>query len=80
MVKYKRIVLKISGEALAGDAGFGIQPPVIGKIAKEIKAVHDLGVQVASFVVVVTCGAVKLVPRWALSGHRLITSACSARS
>ncbi|KRM88211.1 UMP kinase [Lacticaseibacillus thailandensis] len=51
MVKYKRIVLKISGEALAGDAGFGIQPPVIAKIAKEIKAVHDLGVQIA-----IVCG------------------------
>ncbi|MCG4282951.1 UMP kinase [Lacticaseibacillus saniviri] len=47
MVKYKRIVLKVSGEALAGEKGFGINPPVIASVAKEIKAVHDLGVQVA---------------------------------
>lgn len=45
--KYKRIVLKVSGEALAGTEGFGINPPVIGEIAKEIKEVHDLGVEVA---------------------------------
>ena len=36
MVKYNRIVLKISGEALAGEAGFGIKPPVIATIAKQI--------------------------------------------
>ena len=47
MVKYNRIVLKVSGEALAGEAGFGINPPVIAAVAKEIKAVHDLGVQIA---------------------------------
>ncbi len=51
MVKYKRIVLKVSGEALAGEAGFGIKPPVIAEIAKEIKAVHDLGVEIA-----IVCG------------------------
>ncbi|MCI1986641.1 MAG: UMP kinase [Lactobacillus sp.] len=51
MVKYKRIVLKVSGEALAGKEGFGIKPPVIADIAKEIKAVHDLGVQIA-----IVCG------------------------
>ncbi|GAA6237680.1 MULTISPECIES: UMP kinase [Apilactobacillus] len=46
-VKYKRIVLKLSGEALAGDKGFGINPPVIKKIAEEIKEVYKLGIQVA---------------------------------
>ncbi|KRL12986.1 UMP kinase [Schleiferilactobacillus perolens] len=50
-IKYHRIVLKVSGEALAGDKGFGITPPVIDRIAKQIKAVHDLGVEVA-----VVCG------------------------
>ncbi|MCH4058046.1 UMP kinase [Lapidilactobacillus gannanensis] len=45
-VKYKRIVLKLSGEALAGEKGFGINPPVIKVIAKQIKDVHDLGVQI----------------------------------
>ena len=51
MVKYNRIVLKISGEALAGEAGFGIKPPVIATIAKQIKEVHELGVQIA-----IVCG------------------------
>ncbi|MCK8624019.1 UMP kinase [Apilactobacillus sp. TMW 2.2459] len=46
-LKYKRIVLKLSGEALAGDQGFGINPPVIKKIAEEIKDIYDLGIQIA---------------------------------
>ena len=46
-VKYKRVLLKLSGEALAGKQGRGINPPEIMKVAKEIKDVHDLGVQVA---------------------------------
>lgn len=45
-VKYKRIVLKISGEALAGDEGTGINPAVIAHLAKEIKDVHELGVEI----------------------------------
>ncbi len=44
---YKRIVLKMSGEALAGDNGFGIDPDRAEEIAEKIKQVHDLGVQVA---------------------------------
>lgn len=50
-IKYKRVILKVSGEALAGEKGFGINPPVIKKIAEQIKSVHDLGVQVA-----IVCG------------------------
>lgn len=46
-IKYKRVVMKLSGEALAGDAGHGINPPEIRKVAEEIKEVHDLGVQIA---------------------------------
>lgn len=45
--KYQRVILKLSGEALAGDEGFGIKPPTIQEIAKELKAVHDLGVELA---------------------------------
>lgn len=44
---YRRIVLKLSGEALAGQEGFGINPKVMMQIAREIKEVHDLGVQIA---------------------------------
>ncbi len=43
---YKRVLLKISGEALMGDQGFGLHPPTVEKIAAEIKTVHDLGVEI----------------------------------
>ncbi|MCK4501829.1 MAG: uridine monophosphate kinase, partial [Desulfuromonadales bacterium] len=46
-VKYKRILLKLSGEALAGEQGYGIDPDVINGIAAEIKDVIDLEVEVA---------------------------------
>ena len=45
--KYKRVLLKLSGEALMGDQGFGIDPQIVLRIANEIKDVHALGVQVA---------------------------------
>ena len=42
---YKRVMLKISGEALMGDQGYGLHPPTVERIAREIKIVHDLGVE-----------------------------------
>ncbi|OES43586.1 UMP kinase [Domibacillus iocasae] len=45
--KYKRVVLKLSGEALAGEAGFGINPTVIQSVAEQVKEVNELGVEVA---------------------------------
>jgi uridylate kinase len=44
---YKRILLKLSGEALMGPEGFGISAPVVEGICKQIKEIVDLGVQVA---------------------------------
>lgn len=44
---YKRVLLKLSGEALAGDNKTGIDVDVLGKICDSIKEIHDLGVQVA---------------------------------
>ncbi len=46
-LKYKRIILKLSGEALAGAQGFGIDPTVVAKLAKEIKQIADKGIEVA---------------------------------
>ena len=46
-VKYKRVILKISGEALAGDKHFGLNQPVINSICEKIKETTELGVQVA---------------------------------
>ncbi len=45
--KYKRILLKLSGEAFSGGADFGIDPSVSTKIAKQIKRVADMGVGIA---------------------------------
>lgn len=45
--QYKRVVIKLSGEALAGDAGFGLAPQVVKSVAAQIKEVVDLGVEVA---------------------------------
>jgi uridylate kinase len=44
---YRRIVLKLSGEALAGGQGYGIDPPVLDRIAAEVRDVSALGVQIA---------------------------------
>jgi uridylate kinase len=45
--KYKRVVLKLSGEALAGEQGFGINPKVIKSVADQVKEIADLDVEVA---------------------------------
>lgn len=47
MRKYHRVVLKLSGESLAGDQNFGINPFVVEDISKEIKKIHDEGLEVA---------------------------------
>ncbi|MCC5892246.1 UMP kinase [Exiguobacterium sp.] len=45
--KYKRIVLKLSGEALAGDQGYGIDPSIVNSISGQIKELVEMGVEVA---------------------------------
>jgi uridylate kinase len=42
---YRRLLVKLSGERLAGDSGFGISPEVIAEIARDLRAVHELGTQ-----------------------------------
>jgi len=44
--KYKRVMLKISGEALMGPQGYGLHPPTVQRIAGEVKNVHDMGVEI----------------------------------
>ena len=46
-MKYKRILLKLSGEALMGDRAYGIDPNRLAEYAEDIKAVTDLGIEVA---------------------------------
>lgn len=45
--QYRRVLLKLSGEALMGDQGFGISPDVLKYVAEEIQSVYDLGVELA---------------------------------
>jgi len=46
-IKYKRVMLKISGEALAGDQKHGLNTETVNKISDKIKELHDLGVEIA---------------------------------
>ncbi len=45
-IKYKRVLIKLSGEALAGDKGFGLDYPTVLEICKNIKDAHDLGAEI----------------------------------
>ena len=45
--KYKRVLLKISGEALLGDQQFGIDPKPVEMIAEEIRSIYERGVEIA---------------------------------
>ena len=44
---YQRVLLKLSGEALAGEMGYGIDPPILSRLAEELREVQDLGIQMA---------------------------------
>jgi len=43
--RYKRILLKISGEALVGDQGYGIETEIVGRIARDVRDVHAMGIE-----------------------------------
>lgn len=43
-LKYKRVLLKLSGEALAGGQGFGIDPPVVERLTEDVLKLHEMGV------------------------------------
>ncbi len=44
--RYKRVMLKISGEALMGDQGYGLHPPTVERIARQIREVREMGVEI----------------------------------
>ena len=69
-MKYKRVLLKLSGEALAGEQGFGINPVVVADVARQIKDAKDLGVEIA-----IVCGG-GLVAIWVWKELLLITWGC----
>lgn len=77
--KYDRVLLKLSGEALAGDQGYGIDPRVVDDLAEEIaEIVHD-GVQLAVVVGGATSSAAWPDRPRAWIAPRPITSACWPR-
>jgi uridylate kinase len=43
---YPRVLLKISGEALMGDQGFGLHPPTLARIAREVQKAHERGIEI----------------------------------
>ena len=45
-LKYRRVLLKVSGEALMGERDYGLDPAMVERIGAEIKSVHELGVEV----------------------------------
>ena len=45
-MRFKRILLKLSGESLQGEQGYGIDPKRLNEYAQQVKEIHDMGVQV----------------------------------
>ncbi|MFQ5574574.1 MAG: UMP kinase, partial [Terriglobia bacterium] len=45
--KYRRILLKLSGEALVGDQGYGVDPEMMSTISKRLKELHDSKIEIA---------------------------------
>jgi len=77
---YKRIVLKLSGEALEGDRGFGIAPHIVISIAHQIKEVRELGVDIVCIIGGGNFFRGVEAKRMGSTARRPITSACSRRS
>ena len=48
MARFKRILLKLSGESLMGEKQYGIDEKRLGEYAQQIKEIHDLGVQIGN--------------------------------
>jgi len=48
--QYRRILIKLSGEAFAGEQGFGIDPEVVYRVAEELREIHQMGVEIAAVV------------------------------
>lgn len=75
--KFKRVLLKLSGEALMGSKEFGIDPDVPQKIAEELKPAYDAGMQIAVVVGGGNIFRVSLARPQAWIGPRATTWACS---
>ena len=45
-LKYPRVLLKLSGEALAGEQGFGISPPIVDRLCEQVQQLHEMGAEI----------------------------------
>jgi len=79
-VRYKRILVKLSGEALMGSSDYGIDPQILKRIALEIQELLGLGVQVAVSSVAATSSAARVLRARGWIASRAITWACWPRS
>ena len=76
--KYDLIMLKLGGEALAGPEGNGISAPRAKDIAKRVKEIREMGVQVGIVIGAATYGAAKKAWKWAWTRRPPTTWACWA--
>lgn len=74
--KYKRILIKLSGEALAGERGVGIDIQTVQTIAKEIQEVHSLGIEIALVIGGEISGVENLQQKQVWTVFRQITLEC----
>ncbi len=74
--KYKRILIKLSGEALAGERGVGIDIQTVQTIAKEIQEVHSLGIEIALVIGGGNLWRGELLQKQEWTAFRLITLEC----
>jgi uridylate kinase len=77
--KFKRILLKLSGEVLMGNQQFGIDTDFVDRLAAEVKAVKDTGVELCLVIGGATSFAAWRGPPRAWTGRRPITWACWPR-
>ena len=78
--KYKRILIKLSGEALAGERGVGIDIKTVQSMAQEIKEVHELGIELPWLSEVETFGVENLQQKLVWIVFKRITLECLGQS
>ena len=76
---YQRVLLKLSGEVLAGEEGFGIDPAKATQLAVEVKSIHDLGIDIGLVIGAGNILEVCKLRQRACSASRVIILVCWQR-
>ncbi len=76
-MKYHRILLKLSGEALSGEKGFGFDEATVRTVARQVKEAHDQGVEIGIVIEAEKFGGAGAPTRW--TGSRRTRSGCWQR-